>query len=675
MIRAVATLFVVAAAGLLLAAHLFVAPVQQRVIPTLPPEVQLSAPSEPAAIPDTPLPSVLPSLPPQPLRCDAGAALATPPRIVYSVLTGGSMHDTRVATLVQRTWARHIDRSSSIVFFSDADDPSIPTIKLSPPEGEEQLTTGAWRNLPALRYLHDHRPRFGCFDWVFFVDDDAYVFPRTLEKRLAAEAAARGGAPTAEYLGVYHTPRVDLEWKDPRAHISCAAPLAAQFFRRAIFSSAQFSRTLLRTPRSYAHGGAGYLLSWPMLQKMRPKIDGCHEAYTGWAGDLRVGKCVSVAIGQSSTVRDFRGLHTEQPDHYAWVDAAFVEQAKGLRYHTSAERFAPISFHHLSAETAATLDKMHLVVDTDARGRVWQYDFSDVSFGEHRFSPAGSREELRLLFGFHVDAREPNAPPLSANSAHSGWRTLYDNLRSFRRVGSSFEMELGVTPPVDTRINARVKPTYPFPRDTCPDHRPGEVRLKRALVKVRCGAPCGSGGSDATAGGGAVCSARYEGCDLVIDLALRRCPPPTLRTFRGLSVGTTAGGSDVVRDGAPVGAWAAGATVAQHRGGADGWVALGVHSELPVWVGRPRATVEPAGAAVAVELAGTLVGPANHSRVAADADASLLVRARCRPGAATGRAVVHVHAPVERGGYEALRFSLAKVCGMSRRVVGGRATQ
>ena len=86
-----------------------------------------------------------------------------------------------------------------------------------------------------------------------------------------------------------------------------------------------------------------------MLQKMRPKIDGCHEAYTGWAGDLRVGKCVSVAIGQSSTVRDFRGLHTEQPDHYAWVDAAFVEQAKGLRYHTSAERFAPISFHHLSA--------------------------------------------------------------------------------------------------------------------------------------------------------------------------------------------------------------------------------------------------------------------------------------------------------------------------------------
>ena len=73
-----------------------------------------------------------------------------------------------------------------------------------------------------------------------FVDDDAYVFPRTLEKRLAAEAAARGGAPTAEYLGVYHTPRVDLEWKDPRAHISCAAQLGA--------TVAQFGATLAETP-------------------------------------------------------------------------------------------------------------------------------------------------------------------------------------------------------------------------------------------------------------------------------------------------------------------------------------------------------------------------------------------------------------------------------------------
>ena len=141
-------------------------------------------------------------------------------------------------------------------------------------------------------------------------------------------------------------------------------------------------------------------------------------------------------------------------------------------------------------------------------------------------------------------------------------------------------------------------------------------------------------------------------------------------------MGTTAGGSDVVRDGAPVGAWAAGATVAQHRGGADGWVALGVHSELPVWVGCPRATVEPAGAAVAVELAGTLVGPANHSRVAADADASPS-SARAAAPAPPPAVPSSTRAPVERGGYEALRFSLAKVCGMSRRVVGGpsRATQ
>ena len=146
---------------------------------------------------------------------------------------------------------------------------------------------------------------------------------------------------------------------------------------------------------------------------------------------------------------------------------------------------------------------------------------------------------------------------------------------------------------MDTRINARVKPTHLFPRDTCPDHRPGEVRLKRALVKVRCGAP-----QAAPVG-------RHRGRRRRVFGALRglrsrdrprvRRLPPTLRTFRGLSVGTTAGGSDVVRDGAPVGAWAAGAT-AQHSRRRRRLGRAGRALGLPVRVGRPRATVEPAGA-------------------------------------------------------------------------------
>ena len=567
----------------------------------------------------------------------SNATAAAPPRIVYSVLTGDKMHETRVAQ-VQRTWARHIDRSSSLVFFSDHDDLAVPTVRLSPPGGEELHTTGAWRNLPALRHLHDHRERFGCFEWVFFVDDDAYVFPRNLERRLAARTASWGVGPSqAEYLGVYHTPRVDLEWRDARAHIA------------------------------YAHGGAGYLLSWPMLQKLRPGIDKCHEAYTGWAGDLRVGKCISIATGSSQAVEHFRGLHPEPPEHYVWEDAATVErlQKRGMKYHTSAERWAPISFHHLSAEGGAALDRMHLVVDADDQGRVWEYDFSAAAFGEHRFAdpaPSGERREHRLLFGFRIEVQTPEAPSLRAQSRHSGWRTLYDNLLAFRRVDATqFVMELGVTPSADTRESARVKPVYPFPRDTCPDHPRGEARLKRAIVRIRCGAPCAR-----TARAG-VCAAWYQRslCDMLLDFALPACPQARLRTFRRLSVGTAVGDSDVVRDGAPVGAWKVGATALRARRGS--WVALAVHSELPVWIGRPQVRIEPpsahASAMLTAELSGSLVGLANRTLVAPGSSASLFVRARCHTsGAVPARFVLHVHAPVERGEYEAMRFALAHSC-------------
>ena len=53
---------------------------------------------------------------------------------------------------------------------------------------------------------------------------------------------------------MYHTARVDLEWQDPEARIA------------------------------YAHGGAGYILSWALLKELRPLIADCHERYVNWAG-------------------------------------------------------------------------------------------------------------------------------------------------------------------------------------------------------------------------------------------------------------------------------------------------------------------------------------------------------------------------------------------------------
>ena len=138
------------------------------------------------------------------------------PRIVYSVLTGQRHHRTRVPA-VQQTWARHISVRDALVFYSDRQEAAVPSVGLAPPANERIYSAGAWRNFPALAHLHDHRAEFGCFDWVFFCDDDTYVFPRALERVLSRHRASE-----SKYLGVYHTARVDLEWKDPEAHVAYA---------------------------------------------------------------------------------------------------------------------------------------------------------------------------------------------------------------------------------------------------------------------------------------------------------------------------------------------------------------------------------------------------------------------------------------------------------------------
>ena len=84
---------------------------------------------------------------------------------------------------------------------------SVPSVALQPPAVERIYSAGAWRNFPALMHLHDNRASLGCFDWVFFVDDDSFVYVRALEALLG-----RFPASATHYLGVYHTARVDLEW-------------------------------------------------------------------------------------------------------------------------------------------------------------------------------------------------------------------------------------------------------------------------------------------------------------------------------------------------------------------------------------------------------------------------------------------------------------------------------
>ena len=69
-----------------------------------------------------------------------------------------------------------------------------------------------------------------------------------------------------------------------------------------------------------------------------------------------------------------RGLHTEAPAHFRWVDAATVRKQKGLsEFATAGDGIRPVTFHHLQAETLHDLEqaRIHLqpVAVAGARAR------------------------------------------------------------------------------------------------------------------------------------------------------------------------------------------------------------------------------------------------------------------------------------------------------------------
>ena len=115
-------------------------------------------------------------------------------------------------------------------------------------------------------------------------------------------------------------------------------------------------------------------------------------------------------------VEEARGLHTEAPSHYQWVDEGTVRRQKGLSEFATADGgIRPATFHHLPAETLHDLEQAHRLAHTDANGLAWERDFSALMFREFAFACpeiADDRSEqpaveaghrCRLLFGFRVD--------------------------------------------------------------------------------------------------------------------------------------------------------------------------------------------------------------------------------------------------------------------------------
>ncbi|KAL3077864.1 hypothetical protein niasHT_039714 [Heterodera trifolii] len=101
--------------------------------------------------------------------------LAKKVRVFCWIFTYEKFHESR-ARHVRATWAQHCTR---YLFFSSKDDPTLPAIDVGMPLGRKYI----WRRTRwILKYIYDNF--MNDFDWVFRIDDDAYVIMENLRLML-----------------------------------------------------------------------------------------------------------------------------------------------------------------------------------------------------------------------------------------------------------------------------------------------------------------------------------------------------------------------------------------------------------------------------------------------------------------------------------------------------------
>lgn len=276
--------------------------------------------------------------------------------VAFGVLTSERFVDTRLASQ-QRTWLRRVRH---VVFYSESELRWLPTVKLAPPNREELVGGGAWKNFPALMDLHR---RFPNQKWVFFHDDDTYVFVENLLTALGKYDPDRD-----YYVGLYWTPRVDMEWKEVQI--------------------------------AYASGGAGYAISRALLRRLAPTMPSCHGNYTRWAGDVRVGKCIfDLGVRITPAV----GFHHEPHDMYMWDMSGGSFPYGHLSKFASAANLSPSTFHHLSVDQIALYNRMQLAESRGPSGELYRYDFAPFMLKEYIAYAPQLKHRFRLLFGISLE--------------------------------------------------------------------------------------------------------------------------------------------------------------------------------------------------------------------------------------------------------------------------------
>ena len=406
--------------------------------------------------------------------------------VAFGVLTSQRYVTTRLHSQ-QQTWLRQVRHAA---FYSEAVDDTVPTIPLEPPANEELVGGGAWKNFPALIDLHK---RFPAAKWVFFHDDDTYVFVSNLLRTLS-----KYDADANFYLGLYWTPREDMEWREVKI--------------------------------AYASGGAGYAISRGLMRRLAAVMPACHTNYTRWAGDIRVGKCIA-DLGVRVTPEV--GFHHEDHESYEWDSSGGGFPYGHLSNRASAATAAPVTFHHLTVDQLATYYRMQLADERGPDGELYRYDFGFAMLTEYIGWSAELRYSFRVLFGVSVEVSPAEHGP-------HGWRMDFSDPLYLRRVPSGeFHSVIAKVPQI-------------FNGDGCaaPIDDPHRLPLRKAAVVVVTCEPCARiDGPRDVLGYGHICTVwKEDACTLKVLLSLR-CPKRTLVLASALDVGLSPGSHELVHRG------------------------------------------------------------------------------------------------------------------------------
>jgi glycoprotein-N-acetylgalactosamine 3-beta-galactosyltransferase len=179
-------------------------------------------------------------------------------RVLCWVNTFHGNHEKRLRT-IQRTWGKKCDK---LLFMSDVEDLSIPTVRIMAPPLHETL----WQKHREIVRMLVREYTEGDFDWILKCDDDTFVIMENLKQLLLSSLVRNLPRDEPAILG--H--RMTLQWWEMQRPMEPYAehdPLNILELLR-VKAATSSHGGLYYTP-----GGGGYLMNWAYIKKLEASFD------------------------------------------------------------------------------------------------------------------------------------------------------------------------------------------------------------------------------------------------------------------------------------------------------------------------------------------------------------------------------------------------------------------